>query len=66
MKLTRGDPCASVVLFFGAACRLFHLFFRRKLIMGNLEAMIYDVVCNINTYLANYILIFLLVGVGLW
>ena len=34
--------------------------------MGNLEAMIYDVVCNINTYLANYILNFLLVGVGLW
>ena len=34
--------------------------------MGNLESAIYNVVCNINTYLSNYILIFLLVGVGLW
>ena len=34
--------------------------------MGNLESAIYNVVCDINTYLANYVLIFLLVGVGLW
>ena len=34
--------------------------------MGNLESAIYNVVCDINTYLSNYILIFLLVGVGLW
>ena len=34
--------------------------------MGNLETAIYNIVCDINTYLSNYILIFLLVGVGLW
>ena len=31
-----------------------------------IEAVLYPIVCDINTYLANYILIFLLVGVGLW
>ena len=34
--------------------------------MGNLETAIYNIVCDINTYLSNYILVFLLVGVGLW
>jgi len=34
--------------------------------LANLEAAIYPVVCDINTYLSNYILIVLLVGVGLW
>ena len=34
--------------------------------MGNLETAIYNIVCDINTYLSNYILIVLLVGVGLW
>ncbi len=33
---------------------------------ANLEAVLYPVVCDINTYLSSYILIFLLVGVGLW
>ena len=33
--------------------------------MGNLETTIYNIVCDINTYLSNYILIVLLVGVGL-
>ncbi|MBO5339872.1 MAG: alanine:cation symporter family protein [Ruminiclostridium sp.] len=30
------------------------------------EAALYPIVCNINTYLSNYVLVFLLVGVGLW
>ena len=34
--------------------------------MANLEAVLYPIVCDINTYLSNYILIFLLIGVGLW
>ena len=34
--------------------------------LANLEAILYPIVCDINTYLANYILIVLLVGVGLW
>ena len=32
----------------------------------SLEAFLYPKVCDVNTYLSNYILIFLLVGVGLW
>ena len=34
--------------------------------MLELEATLYKIVCDINTYLSSYILIFLLVGVGLW
>ena len=30
------------------------------------EAVLYDIVVKINTYLSNYVLVFLLVGVGLW
>ena len=30
------------------------------------EAALYDVVVKVNTYLSNYVLVFLLVGVGLW
>ena len=32
----------------------------------SLEAFLYPKVCDINTYLSNYVLIFLLVSVGLW
>ena len=32
----------------------------------SMEAALYPIVCNINTYLSNYVLVFLLVGVGLW
>ena len=32
----------------------------------SVETALYPVVCDINTYLSNYILVFLLVGVGLW
>ena len=35
-------------------------------IVKSVEATLYPIVCDINTYLSNYILIFLLVGVGLW
>ena len=35
-------------------------------IIAKLDAALYPIVCNINTYLSNYILVFLLVGVGLW
>ncbi len=31
-----------------------------------MEAALYPIVVNINTYLSNYILVFLLIGVGLW
>ena len=32
----------------------------------SIESTMYPIVCNINTYLSNYILVFLLLGVGLW
>ena len=32
----------------------------------SIESTLYPSVCNINTYLSNYILVFLLLGVGLW
>lgn len=31
-----------------------------------MEQAIYNFACNVNTYLSNYILVFMLVGVGLW
>lgn len=31
-----------------------------------MQDTLYSIVCNINTYLSNYILVFLLIGVGLW
>ena len=34
--------------------------------MESLDAVLYPIVANINTYLSNYILVFLLVAVGLW
>ena len=34
--------------------------------MANIEAVLYPIACDINTYLSNYILVFLLIGVGLW
>ena len=34
--------------------------------LASLENALYPIVVNINTYLSNYILVFLLVGVGLW
>jgi len=34
--------------------------------LASLEAALYPVVCNINTYLSSYILVFLLIAVGLW
>ncbi len=34
--------------------------------MENLEMTLYPIVCKINEYLSNYILVFLLIGVGLW
>ena len=33
---------------------------------ANIEAALYPIVCDINTYLSSYVLIVLLVGVGLW
>ena len=35
-------------------------------VIQSIEAALYPIVCDINTYLANYVLVFLLVGVGLW
>ena len=34
--------------------------------LESLESALYPVVCNINTYLSSYILVFLLIAVGLW
>lgn len=34
--------------------------------MAELEAILFPIVSKINTYLSNYILVFLLIGVGLW
>ena len=31
-----------------------------------IEEALYPIVCKINEYLSNYILVFLLIGVGLW
>ena len=31
-----------------------------------IEATLYPIVCSINEYLSSYILVFLLIGVGLW
>ena len=33
---------------------------------ASLEAVLYPIVCHINDYLSSYILVFLLIGVGLW
>ena len=35
-------------------------------IVAKLDAALYPAVCSVNTYLSNYILVFLLVAVGLW
>ena len=34
--------------------------------LDSLEAILYPIAQNINTYLSNYILVFLLLGVGIW
>ena len=34
--------------------------------LASFEAALYPIVVNINTYLSNYVLVFLLIGVGLW
>ena len=34
--------------------------------MQAIESVLYPIVCKINEYLSNYILVFLLIGVGLW
>ena len=34
--------------------------------LASFEAALYPIVVNINTYLANYVLVFLLIAVGLW
>ena len=51
------------------ACQLFRFIFQEEIVMEivkSVEATLYPIVCDINTYLSNYILVFLLVGVGLW
>ena len=35
-------------------------------IIASVEEVLYPIVVNINVYLSNYILVFLLIGVGLW
>ena len=34
--------------------------------IAKMDDALYPIVCNVNTYLSNYILVFLLVAVGLW
>ena len=33
-------------------------------LIAKLDSVLYPIVCDINTYLSNYILVFLLIGVG--
>ena len=35
-------------------------------LIAKLDSVLYPIVCDINTYLSNYILVFLLIGFGLW
>ena len=35
-------------------------------LIAKLDSVLYPIVCDINTYLSNYILVFLLIGIGLW
>ena len=35
-------------------------------LIAKLDSVLFPIVCDINTYLSNYILVFLLIGVGLW
>ena len=35
-------------------------------LVASIEAVLFPIVADINTYLSNYILVFLLIGVGLW
>ena len=35
-------------------------------LIAKLDSVLYPIVCDISTYLSNYILVFLLIGVGLW
>ena len=35
-------------------------------VIASVEEVLYPIVANINVYLSNYILVFLLIGVGLW
>ena len=32
----------------------------------SLESVLFPIVCKINEYLSNYLLVFMLLGVGLW
>ena len=34
--------------------------------IAKMDDALYPIVCNVNTYLSNYILVFMLVAVGLW
>ena len=42
------------------------MFLGERAMFESIEATLYPIVCDINTYLSNYILVFLLLGVGLW
>ena len=44
----------------------FFIFQERESMFESIESTLYPIVCDINTYLSNYILVFLLIGVGLW
>ena len=53
--------------FFGAADKLVRYFFREEKIMfASMESVLLPIVAKCNEYLSNYILVFLLIGVGLW
>ena len=34
--------------------------------IASIEATLYPIACKINEYLSNYILVFLLLGIGFW
>ena len=42
------------------------IFLEEKNMFSAIESALYPIVCDLNTYLSNYILVFLLIAVGLW
>ena len=63
-------PCATYFLLRSGRWSVRFVIFKEEKEMSqviqSIEAALYPIVCDINTYLANYVLVFLLVGVGLW
>jgi len=46
--------------------RLYFFCKKERINMQAIESVLFPIVCKVNEYLSNYILVFLLIGVGLW